>query len=320
MIYKNPLSNLKIEYLHRQHFIVVLLVILFNTITYAQQAPHYTQYMYNMQILNPAFVGSRSDLNISFLSRQQWVGYEGAPETQTFSINARSIDGFGFGATVINDKLGLTNSTNINIDASYTLPTSRYGRLSFGLKGGLTFFNNNLANAITPDNESYASTKGRFPNIGFGGLYYDDTFFIGLSIPNLLKSTQFKTVDNVDNNYGINNHNYFLATGMIFDLTQDYKFKPSTIIKYTPSLPVSIDINSNLIYKDKFEAGVSYRYENSVSALFAIIFNKKYRVGYSYDYKLANYGSNLSSHEIILTFDFDLKRNSHWLYHNRCYF
>jgi type IX secretion system PorP/SprF family membrane protein len=273
-----------------------------------------------MQVLNPAFVGSKADLSISLLSRQQWVGVEGAPETQTFSINARTKEGFGFGATVINDKLGLASSTNANLDVSYTLPTSRYGRLAFGLKGGITFFNNNLAGGVTPDNEMYASTNDKFINVGFGGLYYDETFFIGLSIPNLLKSNEFKALENTDENYQISDNNYFLAAGMMYNISEDLKFKPSTIIKYTPSLPVSVDLNANLIYKEKIETGLSYRYDSSISALFALILNKKYRIGYSYDYKLAEHGSNLSSHEIILRLDFDLRRNTRWLFHNRCYF
>ncbi|QXP66839.1 type IX secretion system membrane protein PorP/SprF [Polaribacter sp. AHE13PA] len=318
MIQKSPQNNLKIT--NKTLFTRVLIFLFFSTFNYAQQTPHYTQYMYNMQVINPAFVGSRADLSISLLSRQQWVGVEGAPETKTFSINGRTAAGLGFGATVINDKLGLANSTNINLDVSYTLPISRYERLSFGLKGGVTFFNNNYAGGVTPDNEIYASTDGSYPNIGFGGLYYTEDFFIGLSIPNILKSRQFKTLENLDESFGISNHNFFLASGYIYEMSEELKFKPSMIIKYTPSLPVSIDLNANFIYKEIIEAGLSYRYKESMSALFAIVINKKYRVGYSYDNRLANYGENLSSHEIIISFDLDLKRNTRWLFHNRCYF
>ncbi|OAD45795.1 PorP/SprF family type IX secretion system membrane protein [Polaribacter atrinae] len=318
MIYKNPLKILRIE--HRPHFICVLIILFISTLNYAQQTPHYTQYMYNMQIINPAFVGSRADLSISLLARQQWAGIEGAPETKTFSINGRTAAGLGFGVTVVNDKLGLANSNNINLDASYTLPLSRYERLSFGLKGGITFFNNNYSGGVTPDNEIYASTDGSYPNIGFGGLYYTEEFFIGLSIPNILKSSQFKTLENLDENFGISNHNFFLASGYIYEMSEELKFKPSTIIKYTPSLPISVDLNANFIYKEKVEAGLSYRYKESFSALFALVINKKYRIGYSYDNRLANYGNNLSSHEVIISFDLDLKRNTRWLFHNRCYF
>ena len=299
-------------------FVSACLFLFFNSY-YAQQAPHYSQYIYNMEVLNPAFVGSKADLSISLLSRQQWVGVEGAPETKTFSIGGRIKDGFGLGATLINDQLGLFKSTNMNIDASYTIPTSRYGRVSFGLKGGMTIFNNNTAIGITPDNDVYPSTRGRFPTVGFGGLYYNSRLFVGLSIPNILKSSSFRTVD-TPTTVEFNDANYFMIAGAIFNLTENILFKPTTIIKYSPTLPISIDLNANFTYKNKIETGISYRYKNSVSALTALIVKEKFRIGYAYEYQLATYGANLSSHEIILRFDFNLKRNTRWLFHNRCYF
>ena len=304
----------------KQHFITVLLILFFNLIANAQQSPHYTQYLYNMQVLNPAFVGAKADISLSLLNRQQWAGVEGAPQTTTFSISGRTFNGLGFGITAINDKIGLAKSTNINLDASYTIITSEYGRLAFGLKGGVTFFSNNLSNAVTPDNDVYASNNGNYPNIGFGGLYYNEKYFVALSVPNLLKTFQFKTSESFINNESGDNSNFFLATGAIFNLSENIKLKPTTIIKYTPTLPISIDINSNFIYKDKIEAGLSYRYKSSITALFAVIIKEKFRIGYSYDSQLATYGSNLSSHELIIRYDFDLNRGTRWLFHNKCYF
>lgn len=302
------------------YFISLLLVVSFKVTSYAQQVPHYTQYLYNMQVLNPAYVGVKADLSISLLARQQWVGVEGAPETMTFSVNGRTRDGLGLGAIVINDKIGLSESTNLNIDASYTIQTSQYGRLAVGLKGGLTYFSNNLSQGYTPDNDIYESTRGRFPNIGFGGLFYTDRFMIGLSIPNVLKSNQYEVFDTAYRNNSISNANYFLTGEAIFDISEDIKYKPSAIIKYTPTLPASFDINSNFLYKETIEAGLSYRYEQSVSALFAVILNKKVRIGYAYDYQLRDFGDNLTSHEIILTLNLNLDRQTRWLYFDRCCF
>ena len=286
----------------------------------AQQTPNYTQYLYNMQILNPAYVGTRAELSISLLSREQWVGLEGAPSTKTFSINGRTKRGLGIGVTVVNDQIGLSESNNVNIDASYAIITSRYSRLSFGLKGGMTFFNSNFATGITPDNDIYESTTGNFPNIGLGAFFYNKRFYVGLSMPYLLETPQFYTQANAGKLDIKANANYFFSTGARFQLTEDVMFKPSTMVRYASNLPVSFDINSNFLYKEVLEAGVSYRYNNSVSALFALIIKKKFRVGYSYDYKTADLGSNLSSHEIILHIDFNFKRNTRWLLHNQCYF
>ena len=304
----------------KQYLISMLLITVFNLVTYTQQTPHYTQYLYNMQVLNPAYVGSRSDLSISVLSRQQWVGIEGAPTTKTFSINGRTIRGLGLGLTVVNDKIGLAETTNTNIDVSYTIITSEHARLAFGLKGGLTFFSNNLSQGITPDNDIYASTSGKYPNIGFGALYYTQKFFVGFSLPYLLETPLFKTLESSNVTGVADDMNYFLSTGAIFELSDNIMFKPSTIIKYTSNLPMSIDLNANFLLRNNIETGLSYRYKNSVSALFAIIIDEKFRVGYTYDYRLTNFGSNLSSHEIVLHIDFSFNRNQRWLLHNKCFF
>ncbi len=301
-------------------FLNLLLIVFFSGVIHAQQVPHYTQYIYNMQVLNPAYVGVKADLSASILSRQQWVGVEGAPETKTFSLNGRIRSGLGAGITVINDKIGLAESTNVSADASYTIQTSQFGRLAVGLKGGLTYFSNNLSQGLTPDNDIYESTNGRFANIGFGGLYYTDRFMIGLSIPNVLSSNLFEISETTFRNNTISNTNYFLTGEVVFDLTESLKFKPSAILKYTPTLPLAFDINSNMLYRETLEAGFSYRYKESISALFAVILNKKVRIGYAYDYRLRDFGDNLISHEIILTLNLNLNRQTRWLYFDRCCF
>lgn len=293
---------------------------MFSLIISAQQTPHYTQYMYNMQVVNPAYVGARADLSIGLLARSQWVGVEGAPKTNTFSLNGRIADGLGLGLSVINDKLGLAENTNVNIDASYTIVTSPNGRLALGLKGGASFFDNKLAEGITPDNEIYASLNGSHFNIGVGAFYYNERFFLGLSMPYLLKTPQFR-FDDEDYTTGLSeNINTFIAAGMRFELTDNIKFKPSTLIKYAPNLPLSIDFNTNFLYKENIEVGLSYRYNDSASALFAIILNENFRIGYTYDHTLTDLGSNLSSHEIMLILDFTFKNKSRWLSNTKCYF
>lgn len=298
----------------------ILYLFIMSCSLFSQQIPHYTQYLYNMQIINPAYVGVRSDLSLSALSRQQWSGVIGAPTTRTFSVNGRAKLGLGLGATFINDKIGLSEINNINVDGSYTIITSENSRLSFGLKLGSTFFTNNLANGITPDNDVYASNSGNFYNVGFGVFFYSDVFFVGVSVPYLLESPQFFIQPDNREIKIAENQDYFLSAGYLLELNEDLYFKPSTMIRYTSDLPVSVDINANFMYRELIEAGISYRYNNSISALFAIILNKKVRIGYSYDYMTNNIIGNLNTHEFILHVDLDLKRNTRWLRSVKCYF
>ncbi|MFC4269663.1 PorP/SprF family type IX secretion system membrane protein [Polaribacter marinivivus] len=302
----------------KQGWFLLLFLVISNV--YTQQLPNYTQYLYNMQVINPAFAGYRADLSISALSRDQWVGVPGAPTTRTFSVNARTSRGLGLGATFVSDKLGLSETTNINFDASYTLITSRYSRLAFGLKGGYTFFSNNLADGLTPDNDVYASTTGKFLNIGFGALFYNQKFYVGVSLPYLLETPQFYIQDNYNRGSLATHQNVFLSAGYLYEISENFMFKPTTMIRYTTNAPISVDINANVLYKESIEAGLSYRFNNSVSALFTLILNKKYRIGYAYDYKINNAIGNFNSHEFILHVDFSILRNTRWLRHNKCYF
>ncbi len=316
MIKKIIYQNSKLKFYHFIFFVCYI----FSSNMYSQQMPNYTQYLYNMQVVNPAFVGYRSDLNISLLSRDQSVGVPGAPKTKTFSLNARAYGGLALGTTVIKEEIGFSETANINLDASYTLITSRNSRLAFGLKGGITSFNNNFSEAITPDNDVYASNSGNFFNIGFGALYYNEKFYLGLSLPYLLESPQFYIQDNFNKSSIAKNQNIFLSTGYVYQLSRNIMFKPSTMIRYTTNSPISLDLNANFLYKEKIEAGLSYRLENSISALFSIIINKKYRIGYAYDYKMNSIIGNFNSHEFIIHLDFNLLRNTRWLEPNKCFF
>ena len=301
--------------------LIVIAVLHFNTTT-AQPAPHYAQYMYNMQVLNPAFVGSKSDLNATLLSRSQWVNVEGAPQTTTFSINTRLNSGFGIGATVISDQIGLLDNTNTNLDVSYTIPTSEFGRLALGVKAGLSFYNNDLASGISVDNEIYPSTSGQFGNFGFGMMFSNARYYVALSALDLLETPVFFTDDNIQTTSDLERGNYFFSGGMRFDLSKfnDVTFIPSVLFKYTPTLPLSLDINANFNFSEVFEAGVSYRHQNSVSAVASVVLFDKLRVGYAYENYFSNIAQNLSSHEIILRIDLKLDRNKRWLYLDCCNF
>lgn len=297
-----------------------ILIMFFSMHIYAQQIPHYTQYLYNMEVLNPAAVGARSDFNISFLTRNQWVGIKGAPNTQTFSISGRTNNGIALGTSIIYDKIGLAENTNINLDASYTIITSIHGRLALGLKGGISFFNNSLSQGITPDNDIYASTTGNYPNVGIGALYYNKKYFIGFSIPYLLKIGQFNINANPEPTEITDDLNYFITGGIKSHITDEIQFKPSVMIKHDAYLAISVDINANFLYNEYLEAGLSYRYNDAISALLAFTINEKLRIGYSYDNQISSTGINLSTHEILLLMDLNLKRKGRWLKDSSCYF
>jgi len=105
----------------------------------AQQDPHYTQYMYNMSVINPAYAGSKDGLSGGLLYRKQWVEIQDSPSTGTFFIHSPVGKNVGLGLSVISDKIGPVEENNVYADFSYTLNLGGEHRLAFGMKGGATF-------------------------------------------------------------------------------------------------------------------------------------------------------------------------------------
>ncbi len=278
---------------------------------YAQQDPQYTQYMYNMNVLNPAYAGSRGTLSIGVLGRTQWVGIDGAPKTFTFSAHAPFSKKVGLGLSAIVDKIGPVKEQNVFADFSYTINTSVEGKLAFGLKAGFTFHNLNEASliAIDPNDPNVLDFENRtFPNFGAGAFYYTDKFYIGLSMPNVLETKHFSRSNGITK--ASEKTHYFLTSGYIFNLSQHTKFKPSIMAKAVNGAPLSLDLSANFLFNERFEIGASYRLDDSISGLVGFLLTKDLRLGYAYDYTTTNLGNfNSGSHEVFLQWDIDLSRD-----------
>ena len=179
-------------------YLTLILLILLGTVSVkAQQDPQYTQYMYNTQVINPAYAGSRDVLSFGLLYRTQWVGLDGAPESGTLSMNTPfgGLDNMGIGLAVVYDKIGPATESNIVVDYSYTINTSDLDELSFGLKAGLDILNVdytklNIFDLNDPRFQNNIDNKLQ-PQIGAGVYYNTNKFYIGLSVPNFLTTKHY---------------------------------------------------------------------------------------------------------------------------------
>lgn len=291
-----------------------LFVFVFTVTTiYGQQDAQYTQYMYNMNILNPAYAGSQETLSIGLLGRSQWVGIDGAPKTMTAVIHSPIRRNVGLGFSVIVDEIGPVKEQNIFADFSYTIQLSEKGNIAFGLKGGYTFLNadlslldlgDNVPDDVFTDNNLNRST----PNFGTGVFYYTDRFYVGASVPNMLKALHFEKKGGVVYKATEEMH-YFLTSGVVFEASDNLKLKPSVMLKAVNGAPLSIDLSGNALINDKFELGLSWRLDDSVSAMFNVLIGPETRIGYAYDYTFSNLGEfNSGSHEVFLLFNISNSR------------
>lgn len=283
----------------------------------AQQDPQYTQYMYNMNVVNPAYAGSKENLAIGLLYRTQWVNIDGAPKTATFSIHSPVGRNVGLGLSVISDKIGPVEENNVYADFSYTLNLGGNHKLAFGLKAGATFQKiglfSDIGNGFINDSNDEAfseNANNTHLNIGTGIFYYTDNYYVSFSIPNMLKNTYLDITNNGQEfTYGSDVLHYFLSAGYVFNLSENTKFKPSFLLKSAFNTPTSLDASANFLFFDRFELGATYRIDDSVGAMANFTITPGLRVGYAYDYITSDLSAGTSaSHEVMLLFDLNFPK------------
>ena len=293
-------------------FLVTLSVIAFTVELHAQQDPHYTQYMYNMSVMNPAYAGSKENLSLGLLHRKQWVEIEDAPTTTTFFGHAPVGKNVGMGLSVISDKIGPVEENNIYADFSYTLNLGGEHKLAFGIKTGLTLHKVGLYDEVYPtlpdefDPAFSENTSNSYFNIGSGLFYYTNKYYLGFSIPNLMKS---KHLDFNGREFGSEVSHYFVTGGYVFDINDNVKFKPFFMMKSAFEAPTSWDLSANFLFNEKFEIGGTYRLEDSFGAMVNYAITPNIKLGYAYDHIVSDLNvTTPSSHEIILLFDLNFPK------------
>lgn len=276
----------------------------------AQQDPQYTQYMYNMNVINPAYAGSSESVSIGALYRSQWVGLEGSPSTGTFTIHSPVGNRVGLGFSLISDEVGPVSETNAYIDFSYTLPVADNTKLALGLKAGATFHDIGLGSIdIIDEGDPFFSQdiNETTANVGAGlYLYQPNRWYLSASMPNILNGTH---LDLNGRKIGSETEHIFAAAGYVFDLSENFKLKPHALLKFAFDAPISYDVNLNLFMYDVVEIGAGYRLDDSFSGMVNFMVSPALRIGYAYDaiQSELNVVTN-ASHEIFVNFDINLPR------------
>ena len=271
---------------------------------WAQQDPQFTHYMYNTTNINPAYAGSREVVSVFGLHRAQWVGLDGAPTTNAFSLHSPLGGKIGLGLSFLNDNIGPADENTISIDISYSINFEN-SKLAFGLKPSL-----NLLNVDYTKLSIYDLTDPQFqsninnelsPNIGAGIYWYSTQYYVGFSIPNFLETKHYS---DIQSNALKERQHYFLMAGYVFDLSPSIEFKPAFLSKIVSGAPLQQDATANFLINQKLTLGIAYRWDAAISGLVGFQLTDKLFLGYSYDAdttQLANFNSG--SHEIFLRFE-----------------
>ena len=298
----------------RHSYITLILLVLLGTFaTQAQQDPQYTQYMYNTQVVNPAYAGSRDALSFGLLYRTQWVNFEGAPQTGTFTVNSPigALENMGLGLSIVRDELGPAIESNVVIDYSYSITTGDASELSFGLKAGVDlldvdFTKLNIFDKDDPRFQNNVDNRVQ-PQIGAGVYFNTDRFYAGLSVPNFLTTKHFDegSLANIEKEtIAAERLHYFLIAGYVFDLNENLKFKPATLVKLVSGSPLQWDVSANFLINEKFTLGAAYRWSAAISGLVGFQASDQVFIGFGYDFQTTDIEDfSDGSYEVMLRFE-----------------
>lgn len=275
-----------------------------------QQDPLYSQYMFNIMVLNPAYAGLNENTNISFNSRLQWSGIEGSPTTNTLSVNSSFGSKSGVGLMMMVDQLGINDNTEGHLVYAYHI-RGRKSTLSFGLQGGFISrkFDFDKLN-LRVDDDLYFGTvlepKTKF-NVGTGVLFKQENLMLGVSIPRILTNNFLDGATDA----GRYERHYYLIGAYLLELKPELRFKPSALIKSVAGAPISIDLNANFMYRNKYWGGIYTRNFRSYGLMGQVEFADAYRFGYAFELlsKGSSNVSTLTTHEFTLSIDLALFGN-----------
>lgn len=286
---------------------------------YSQQMEQSSLYMYNSLYYNPAYAGTRNTLSASVIIREQWVGLDGSPSSQYFSIHTPIANRkLGIGLHFNNDKIGSRRKNTVYADFAATIKLNQNNdRLNFGLSAGIDNYSFGFSELYALDvNDPIANTNYSklTPNIGAGIYFYNDKYYAGISVPSIISHT-----NNVEGiSHSINKMHLFITGGYVFNINSTLDLKLASLIRYTHGAPITMEFNSNLLLYKKVWVGAMYRTGEGVGINASVILFDGFTVGYAYDFPLNKLRTHQKgSHEILLQYDFTRYKNKNKIYSPR---
>jgi type IX secretion system PorP/SprF family membrane protein len=292
-------------------YITIFIFLLAGSSCFGQQEALYTQFVYNKLDINPGYAGYKEVLNFTALHRSQWIGFKGAPTTQSLSFNTPlQVDELAVGGSITHDKIGPTNELELSFDFAYRLRLTNRATLSFGMKATAGLFQANftdldlISDYYGQQDEffQYNPKSVLLPNIGFGMFYYEKDYFLGLSVPKMLRNSLTRSENELHSVLkGNTEPTAYLMGGKVFKLNREWKILPAAIIKGTKNAPMSFAVHANVVYMDQMMVGLFYNFQEVAGGLIQWQLNRQWKLGYSFDLPISSLiRTSSGSHELML--------------------
>ncbi len=324
----------------RKLFTIAFIIVQFAAM--AQQRPHYTQYVLNNFILNPAVAGIENYTDIKISHRHQWVGLQDAPVTTYVTIHGplsksdyerTTATGYqstnenprgkaywrdyvvaephsGIGFTMLNDRTGPINRFAANVSYAYHQGITERMSIAGGVSAGVQNVSLNTSklffgtqSPVDPAVAGSGNLKRFSPDLNAGLYLYGADFFAGLSAQQIIPSKLKFSGDTVVLAGGKLVPHLFLTAGYKFFVSEDVTFLPSVLARYVSPVPTGFDINAKFQYRDLMWLGGSYRHKDGFAAMLGLNLSNTFNIGYSYDITTSKLNTvSRGTHEILVGF------------------
>jgi len=293
---------------------ILILLILLQPLSsiMAQQENQFTQYTFNQAIINPAYIGSNSYINLQLSGRNQWVGFPGAPKSNAFTLGyPLKYFNSAIGINALQDNVGPLRNTLLTFVYAHSVKINDKLKLSMGLNAGTNHYSANLELLNTNDDNDAVLMQGSVQRTSFtfgsGAFLYAHNWYVGLSIPKIVTG-KFSFGDDGYDTYNLKERNHiYLISGYVFGFNDGkIKLKPSACVKKVMNVKPTIDLSLATSLNNKFALGGGLRNPDIYFAFMQVAVGKYLNLGYAYDFSGSRMRSyTKGSHEIIL----DLRLN-----------
>ena len=292
--------------------LLIFIFLIFSSYVKSQQDAQYTNYMYNTQLIQPAYVGTSGYTKMTFLGRIQWIDLNGGPETLTYLLILLSektkIWAWGYLFFQIKYIYIYYIENRITIDYGYSI-NFPFSKLTFGLKGGISELDVDYSQLnIADENDPYVlyNSNKLKPEVGLGIYFNTENYYLGISAPNILETKYYDEFEIENSSFSkvANRIHYYGMAGFVFDLTKNIKVKPASLIKVVEGSPIQWDLSINFLFNRKTTIGIANRLDSAFCLLGGFQLSQKFFLGLSYDYMTNEIRSvNSGSYEIVFRFN-----------------
>ena len=280
----------------------------------AQQAPHFTQYTFNKINFNPALLGAYDALTFTGYYRHQWFGVEGAPRTAMLNVIAPlTRQNAVLGLAIGHDEIGMTQTGQATASYTYIARMKNGVRFLGALSGTVEYgrVNWNMADPADPDDQLLGTGRENVwkPNFGLGLAAHTERWYVGFSIPRVLKNSMFRgPVD--EQGSSLDYMNMYMMAGVDLALGSLLRFRPGILLSYNPSAPFDVGVDGSFLIANALIVGGAYRLDDAVSALVQYRLTPQWKMGLAYDFTVSELNQySAGTAEIMLEYSLDRARS-----------